>query len=1440
MFRPAMPVLRPTICRMLALGLAIHGLLQPTFAADAAPAPLRILLITGGCCHDYTAQKAILADGLRERGHFDIDVVQQGGAATDSKIEIYSRDDWADGYDLVIHDECFSDVTDKAYVDRILKPHRAGKPAVVLHCAMHCYRDGRDDWFKFCGVTSRRHGAHYAHEVLNRDAAHPIMKGFPAGWANPAGELYWIEKVWDTAHPLASAKNREQGNEEVCVWTNQFEQARVFGTTLGHHNETVGDPVYLDLLTRGVLWAAGKQDDPRYLKQASSQPKLVPVNLALNAKASASSEETNKNNLIPHAIDGKDATRWCASGGNPPQWLQIDLGKPQAVKGTDILWESNETFYKYTVEGSADGQAWRLLADHSANGRNKQHVDRFDAPGTQFIRVTFSGSNTGGWASIKELRVFGDEMIEVDPAADRNRREAEFLADVTVPEGFDVSLFAAPPAVLYPVYVAAAPDGTCYVSVDKNGSLDREPHRGAIYRLRDLDGDGRADETKLYVADVDSPRGLVWDHDRLYCMHPPHLSAFIDHDGDGISDEQQVLVKNIAFGFKDRPADHTSNGVTLGIDGWLYLAIGDFGFMEAEGADGTKLGFRSGGVVRVRPDGTGLEVYSRGTRNILEVAMDPLLNGFTRDNTNDGGGWDIRLHHFTGLEHHGYPSLYMNFAAEIVQPLADYGGGSGCGALFLDEPGFPPGYSPALYTADWGRNIVFRHRLTPKGATFTPDQTEFIKSTRVTDLDVDANSALYVTSWKGASFTYTGDEVGYLVKVTPTGYTAEKLPDFDKSTDAELVDLLRSPSHRRRLEAQRTLLRRGLNPMSIAALGELARDQSQPLHTRVAALFTLKQGLRSGLPELSAPMAFQDPQLRPFVSRALGDRMGVGTPWDKEPRPTDAAPALVDPVAIGLIDENPRARLESVVAIARLQLIDLAGEVAKKLDDPDAVVAHTVVRSLVELGGSEACFAIIDEAGLTGPKRDAALRVLQSLHKSDVVDGLLLRLRHETDPHRRQGLLTALCRLHFVEGEWKGNSWGTRPDTSGPYYQPEKWSESDRIAAALRGALDEVQGDEAAFLLTELHRHKVQLDGTLDRALAMAKSNPAMVPAAISEVERARDVPAEAIDLLRTTAADSNAEASLRSQAAICLLRTDDATNFHRAFGALVQLDERYGRQKPWEQLWKALSQPRRLGPQAEWLADAARLDGKTAFWADAALLTLANDKDSSPEYKAKAQQALDSAWGAPARRRQLLEAAGAINIREFEPRVREALRDSDAFVATAAKKLAEQWKLSAEPTPTGPLIKTLPRAEALAAAIKAKGDPAYGQHLFTKISCNKCHTVNKDEPLRGPYLPQVAKTYKRDQLAEAILDPNKTLAQGFVTQVFVLDDGTIVTGFVTAENAEQITLRDKEAKEFTIPVASIEARTKQQISMMPEGLVNDLTVSDLASLLDYLQSIAE
>ena len=131
--------------RFLAILLATASF---TAAQAAAPKPLRALIIAGGCCHDYGMQPVILKEGLEARAHVEVEYVvsvdaqQKPDKSTKAKFEKYEKPDWAKGYDVIIHDECSADVKDVEYVKNILAAHKAGVPAVNLHCAMHSYRVG--------------------------------------------------------------------------------------------------------------------------------------------------------------------------------------------------------------------------------------------------------------------------------------------------------------------------------------------------------------------------------------------------------------------------------------------------------------------------------------------------------------------------------------------------------------------------------------------------------------------------------------------------------------------------------------------------------------------------------------------------------------------------------------------------------------------------------------------------------------------------------------------------------------------------------------------------------------------------------------------------------------------------------------------------------------------------------------------------------------------------------------------------------------------------------------------------------------------------------------------------------------------------------------------------------------------------------------------------
>jgi hypothetical protein len=249
-------------------------------ALSASPKPLRILLIAGGCCHDYAVQKDILKRGLEERANVVVDQIYTPDTSTHPPLPILGNPDYAKGYDLVIHDECGADISDPGLVQSVLKPHIDGTPGVNLHCAMHSYRIGNPNdpvtlgtphgyWFEYLGLQSSAHGPQEPIAITFTDKESPIVKGL-SDWTTIHEEHYNNIHVFDTAHPLAHGKQvikQRDGtlktNDFVVVWTNEYgpNKTRVFSTTIGHNNETVSDPRYLDLVTRGVLWATGHLND---------------------------------------------------------------------------------------------------------------------------------------------------------------------------------------------------------------------------------------------------------------------------------------------------------------------------------------------------------------------------------------------------------------------------------------------------------------------------------------------------------------------------------------------------------------------------------------------------------------------------------------------------------------------------------------------------------------------------------------------------------------------------------------------------------------------------------------------------------------------------------------------------------------------------------------------------------------------------------------------------------------------------------------------------------------------------------------------------------------------------------------------------------------------------------------------------------------------------
>jgi type 1 glutamine amidotransferase len=274
---------------MLALCLGLCGVFAfPAVSRAADDKPIKALFICGGCCHDYLHQKDIITKGVSARANVEWTIAYDPSTAQDHLNPVYANPDWYKGFDVIVHDECTSQIKDLNIINgTILKPHKDGLPAVMLHCAMHSFRSEGwpkeiTPWYELTGVRSTGHRAQQPIALSFVDKENPITKGME-NWTTIKEELYNNEfGLLDTVHPLARGKQdytdkktkKEQHFDDVVVWTNLYNgKAKVFGTTIGHNNETCNDPRYLDLVTRGLLWSVDKLDDTHFkaVKEASAK-----------------------------------------------------------------------------------------------------------------------------------------------------------------------------------------------------------------------------------------------------------------------------------------------------------------------------------------------------------------------------------------------------------------------------------------------------------------------------------------------------------------------------------------------------------------------------------------------------------------------------------------------------------------------------------------------------------------------------------------------------------------------------------------------------------------------------------------------------------------------------------------------------------------------------------------------------------------------------------------------------------------------------------------------------------------------------------------------------------------------------------------------------------------------------------------------------------------
>jgi len=670
---------------------------------------------------------------------------------------------------------------------------------------------------------------------------------------------------------------------------------------------------------------------------------------------------------------------------------------------------------------------------------------------------------------------------------------------IPAPDDLVITTFSGPEVTPSPACLAVAASGEVFVGVDMIGSLGKDPGKGRILKLVDKDNDGKMDE-HIEFALVDNPRGIIASGDQVFILHTTFskesgkatgmdLVVFEDKNKDGKADgPAKPLIEHISNAkyIQERGTDHATNGIRLGIDGWIYISVGDFGFHDAVDRSGKKLTMLGGGVLRVRPNGTEMEVYTHGTRNVYDVAIDPYMNVFTRENTNDGGGWNVRFSHHIQSGEYGYPVLFQHFTDEIIPALVDLGGGSGTGALYMDEDSWPEKYNKVPMMADWGRSMLYIHRVSTDGPTFTQKEEEFIKLPQITDLDVDGSGRLYLSAWDGAGYSGSAGK-GYVARVVPTNWKYKAFPNVTTLSIAQLTSMLNTGSAVARLSASQELLNRPAAQVTATTL-KMANDKKLPLYARVAAMYTYAQV--AGADGIASLVALsQEEAMKEFALRALTDRKDY------------LQNAPTEPFLKGLTDASVRVQAASIIGLGRLGRQDAAAallktkvpasfvEPAKGVEGPHAtpnsaiILPHLAVQALVNLKAVDACVAAIGTENSS-----LALWALRYMHNQKAVDGLIYVHEQSGDAQLKKQILITLARLYKKEDTYDASWWwGTRPDSHGPYYKAVTWSASPLIETFLKAQWSkaDVAGKQFFVDLDARHRMEIPAFGVEEKIAAV-------------------------------------------------------------------------------------------------------------------------------------------------------------------------------------------------------------------------------------------------------------------------------------------------------------------------------------------------------------------
>ena len=459
----------------------------------------------------------------------------------------------------------------------------------------------------------------------------------------------------------------------------------------------------------------------------------------------------------------------------------------------------------------------------------------------------------------------------------------------------------------------------------KNGMAYYSEFEDRIRLLKDLDGDGVFEKASVFADGFNEPldgtgAGVLAIGDTVYYTCIPHVWGF----------EKGVKKSMFGAGFGVRTAlrGHDMHGLALGLDGRLYWSIGDRGY-HIELEDGTELHSPGeGAVFRSELDGRNLEVFHHGLRNPQELAFDSYGNLFTGDNNSDasdkarlvycveGGetGWRMEYQTLEGVNERG-PWVtengwdpYAEDRPAWILPAIDIIGSGPSGLVVYPGAGFSERYDDHFFMCDFRggaeHSNVLSFAVEPDGAHFKMvDLHPFVEKVLCTDVDFGYDGKMVISDWGEG---WTGNEEGRLYSVwdeerVAAGDVSEIFRNGFENLETEtLIAMLSHVDRRVRIRSQYALANRKSIDELVDALQ--SKDQFARIHAMWAIAMMSREGQSCAM-HIASLLFDSDPEIRAQACKIIGELK------------FDAALERVEEL---ISDSNPRVSYFATIAAGHL------------------------------------------------------------------------------------------------------------------------------------------------------------------------------------------------------------------------------------------------------------------------------------------------------------------------------------------------------------------------------------------------------------------------------------------------------------------------------------------------------------------------------------------